>query len=546
MSNASPTPAHQPSVTLCADRVLTMDPALDGAAPAPQSITIVRDRIAAVGSAAERGGALRVRLPGAVLLPGLIDSHVHLALGGESLLHLDLSGADSRPAFERRIAERHHALPRGRWLIASGWNEDGFKERTLPDRTWLAASGDRPTVCWRMDQHACVVNDAVLHQIGVDRLRQDPPGGRIGRDADGAASGLLQESAAWQLVHPLTPSPDAPERRAAVRAAHRHLASLGLTSVGSMEYAKSVREIIASELAEFRLRMRVTLLDREWPIDCSVASSLPDHPMLAVIGMKTFVDGTLGSRTARMLQEYADDPGNRGLFLELASSGHLLEWTRLVREAGLSPSMHAIGDEAARVALDAIDRSDVVGAPAVRVEHAQTLAAEDIPRFRGRFASMQPLHKAFDARTAGDRLGSNRMRRFFPFRSLLEAGARLAFGSDWPIVSPDPMLGMAAAITGRAIDGTIVRPEENLTASEALRAYTSEAAACLGLRDAGVLRAGSLADCTIVDRDPLACDWSRARPIVLATLVGGRVMFAAASLREELAALTDLDLDGAR
>ncbi len=469
-----------------------------------------------------------VDLGDAAIVPGLIDAHLHLSLGAESRLEVDLSGCGDRVAFEAAIAAGHATLPPGAWLIARGWNEDAFPGRVPPDRTWLAAAGNRPAVAWRMDSHACVANDAVLAKLD---LSADPPGGRVGRDASGRPDGLLQEAAAWKLVQPLVPPLDAGRRLPAVADATRFLASLGLTTVGSMEYRATLEEGIAPQRDRLAVRIRATLLDRdfhrrdEWHGHLDFAREFPNDDRLAIIGMKAFLDGTLGSRTARMLEEYADDPGNRGLLVEIAERGELLAWIREVRAARLSPSMHAIGDEAARLALDAADASD--GHPIVRIEHAQTVHRDDLARFAGRIASMQPLHKAYDARTAPARLGPHRMDRFFSFRSLRDHGATLAFGSDWPIVSPCPIRSMHAAITGLDVDGKPCRTDENLTPAEALEAHTRGAARCLDAADLGDLKPGFRADFTVLDRDPIPCDWSRERPRVLATAVGGRFTFVA-------------------
>ena len=183
-----------------------------------------------------------------------------------------------------------------------------------------------------------------------------------------------------------------------------------------------------------------------------------------------------------MLEPYADDPeAGNGMLVELAEEGHLVPWINAVHQHVYSPSMHAIGDRALRLALDAADTLPEEVRDWVRFEHAQTVHPDDVPRMRGRFASMQPLHKTSDAVTALERLGSGRMERFFPFRQLLDAGARLAFGSDWPIVSCDPFEGIRAAVTGRDLDGAPTRTEENLLVEEAIRAYTTEARACVGL-----------------------------------------------------------------
>ncbi len=481
-------------------------------------ITIAGGRIARIEASGDADLDWRDR----VALPGFIDSHLHLSLGSEMLAQLDLSGARSRKEFEDAIAKRHRELPQDRWLLAHGWSNENWPDRMMPNRSWLAAAGTRPVVCYRMDHHACVVNDAVL---GTLDLRHDPPGGRIDRDAGGAPTGLLVEAAAWMLVNPIIPEPTIGEKRNAVRAGAALLHRQGVTSVGTMEYRRDVVDVIEPLRGPRGLRCMVTLLDRDWPLDVSLAQGIASDEWLRIIGFKAFIDGTLGSRTARMLDSYADDPGNRGLLVELADRGLLHAWARVVVEANLSPSMHAIGDEAARLALDAADSLPPT-AP-VRIEHAQTIHPDDLPRFRGRIASMQPLHKADDGRYAEARLGPGRMDRFFPFRSLLEAGALLAFGSDWPIVKPNVMAGIRTAVTGLTLDDHLVCPRQNLTPAEAIRAFTSDAARALGRDDLGRMVRGHPADLVFVDIDPLSADWVGGPPAVVGTMVGGDVVFEA-------------------
>jgi hypothetical protein len=450
---------------------------------------------------------------------------MHLLMGGQSLLELDLSGARSRDDFERMIAREHRELPPDRWLIARGWSSENW-DGALPNKSWLAAAGDRPAVCWRMDHHAALVNDAVLRRCDLPAQIE---GGRVIRDATGDVSGLLVEGAAWKLVSPIVPQATVAQRQAALQVAQQQAHRVGLSAVGSMEYSRDVTEIYEPWREQLTLRCMITLLDRPMssePIDCSFARGFHHDDRLAIIGFKTFVDGTLGSRTARMLKDYDDDPGNRGMLLEVAAAGRLREWIETVAREELSPSMHAIGDEAARLALDAVLQLDSATRRRVRprIEHAQQIDVVDIARFGDVIASMQPLHKADDCRYVRRRLGEARLAGTFAFRSLQQAGAHLAFGSDWPIVSCDPILGIRAAVTGLTFDGVEFHPQQNLTVEEALRAYTRGAAIALGMNDAGRLVPGAFADLVMFDRDPFTADWRAAPPRVMMTIVHGKVV----------------------
>ena len=503
------------SVHLYNARIWTADPDR----PRASSLTIRDGRITSLD--AEEQADRVIDAEGRTAVPGFIDAHLHLLQGGEAIGELDLSQVRSRREFEAEVSRWHAELPPGRWLIARGWSNENWPGRELPDKTWLAAAGDRPAVCHRMDLHAVLVNEPVLAMCDTSR---DPPGGRIERDpATGEPAGLLVEAAAWQIVNPLIPRPDAGARRQALLAAQRRLHTCGVTSVGTMEYGRTVRDVYEPMRERLTLRCRVILLDREWPLDLGFGRAFRNDDTLAVIGYKTFIDGTLGSRTARMLEDYADDPGQRGVLLELAAAGHLEAWARAVVEAGFQPAMHAIGDEAARLALEVIERLDP--AARVRIEHTQQIHESDVPRFRGVIASMQPLHKADDCRYVRRRLGPDRLGGTFAFRGLLDAGAVLAFGSDWPVVSCDPLEGVRAAVTGLTADGDVFGADQNLTVAEALRAYTSDAAFALRLDDAGVLRPGKLGDVAIVDRDPFEVAWASVLPKVVTTIAGGRVVY---------------------
>lgn len=339
----------------------------------------------------------------------------------------------------------------------------------MPDHSWLRCAGDRPVVAYRMDQHACVVNHPVLAMIEGAAV---PDGGTIVRSDRGEPTGLLLEQAAWQLVNPIVPAPSVQERQNALRAACAHAASRGIVAVCSMEYAKDLREVFHPIRAELPIRVAITLLDRGDAFDPALAECVPSDDRLWVNGFKSFVDGTLGSRTARLLEPYADQPGERGMLMEEAARGTLREWAKTVIDAGFSPSMHAIGDEALRVALDAVEPIDPERI--ARFEHAQTIHPADLPRLRGRLVSMQPHHRTFDRHSVMARLGAGRLERFFPFRQAWDAGAMLGFGSDWPIVDLDPRKGMHEAIHGAGGPGGAAG-DERLLEHEAMAAYTTQA-----------------------------------------------------------------------
>jgi predicted amidohydrolase YtcJ len=399
---------------------------------------------------------------GATLLPGFVDAHLHLVMGGTSLSQLDLAGCASREVFEARIEAAHADLPPEAWLICRGWLESDWSG-CAPDASWLRTAGNRPVICWKHDHHAILVNDAVQALL--------PAAQRI-------SSGLFVEGDAWQRITPLIPEVSIEAKQAAAKTACEYLATFGITAVGAMEYAREITDVLAPIREDLAVRLALTMLDRTMPIDEPLARCLevPNDDRLAFIGCKAFLDGTLGSKTAAMLDGWHDDPSHNGQLVELAARGELFEWIDVVARAGLSPSMHAIGDRAVRLALDAAARTrDVL----VRIEHAQTVAATDVARFADRVASMQPIHLRDDGLIADALLGADRMNEFFAFRSLANSGTILAFGSDWPISPPDVLEGIAAAVDGCARDGTSVLGGETITRNRAIEAFTADARASL-------------------------------------------------------------------
>jgi predicted amidohydrolase YtcJ len=504
----------------------------------PVDVVVAGDRIAAVVNAgdADPDGVEILDARGGTILPGFVDAHVHLVLAGTTMAQADLSRCPSRAAFERRMADHATITSPDAWILGHGWLETDWQDAdggTLPDASWLAACGDRPVVCFKHDHHAVLVNDVVLAMLG-ERLRSDPPGGTIVRDAGGRPTGLLLEAAAWQLVNPIIPKPSVELRRRTTIDATRHLASLGITAVGSMEYAEDVVDVLDAIRADLHVAVAVTMLDRELPIDGPLTrlESLDRDDAVRLVGCKAFLDGTLGSRTAAMLADYTDRPGERGMLVELAERGELFDWISFVVRRGWSPSMHAIGDAAARLALDACDHAEQVArdaglaTPRLRIEHCQTIDPADIARFApsNRYASMQPTHMLDDGTTVEQSLGAERFDAFFPFRAIHGAGGTLSFGSDWPIETPDPIEGMRVAVTGVDRAGRVVPGRDRtVDIDAAISAYTTNARTALGLPEVEVAE-GFPADLVILDRDPRTANWRdpAVMPKVQATIRGGR------------------------
>ena len=468
---------------------------------------------------------------GGTVLPGFVDAHVHLVMAGSTMEQVDLARCRNREDFQTRLAERVASLPGegpDAWLIGHGWLETDWGG-DLPDASWLEACGDRPVACLKHDHHAVLVNDVVLSMLGEV---ESPPGGEIVRDDSGRPTGLLLEAAAWQLVNPIVPKPSIESRRRTTIAATRHLASLGITHVGSMEYAEDVLDVLDAIRDDLAVGVAVTMLERELPIDEPLArlEALDRDDRVRLIGCKAFLDGTLGSRTAAMLADYADRPGERGMLVELAERGELMEWIEFVVKRGWSPSMHAIGDAAARLALEACDHAERIArgggleAPRLRIEHCQTVDPADIPRFaaRNRHASMQPTHMLDDGTTVERSLGPARFDAFFPFRAIHDAGGTLSFGSDWPIETPDPIEGIRVAVTGKDRSGRVVPGDRTVDVDTAIRAYTTNAREALGL-PAVEIEVGAPAELVVLDRDPLTTDWNESVPTVRLTVGGGRL-----------------------
>lgn len=516
--------------------------------PVAEAVAIRGDRIVRVGFAADvlalRGpGTEVVDLEGAAVVPGLHDAHGHFAGLGALRATLDLTGTPTADAVLRLVQARAAAAPPGSWIVGRGWDQNDWPEATWPDRHRLdRAAPDHPVYLTRIDGHAAWVNSRALGIAGVSRQTADPAGGRIVRDEDGEPTGILIDTA-QPLVRRRIPPPDAAALEAGVLAADEECRRLGLTMVHDAGAGADLINIYERLVRAGRLGTRLYVMlanepstTRAWFARGPLID--PAH-RLTVRAVKLVADGALGSRGAALIEEYADEPGNRGL--DVTRPGQLEVVARGAVAAGFQPCTHAIGDRANRAVLDLYERlmRDHEGMRALRprIEHAQVLDADDIPRFGalGVVASMQPTHCTSDMPWAADRLGEARVAEgAYAWRKLLASKAVIASGSDFPVEHPDPLLGFYAAITRQDQAG---RPEggwyadQRMTRAEALRAMTRDAAyAAHAERDLGVIAPGMLADLVVLSRDIMTVppdEILQAR--VLRTMVGGRTVYSAAA-----------------
>jgi predicted amidohydrolase YtcJ len=512
----------------------------DSATPWAGAVAVRGDTIIAVGDSAEIArlvgrGTERLDNGSALVMPGFIDDHVHLFSGGFQLTSVDLKDADSPEELVRRVREHVSRLAPGEWMTGGDWDHERWPGTMLPDRSWIDSVTPRnPVFLSRYDGHMWLANSLALAAAGLDRSAREIPGGEIIRRREGELTGVLKDEAG-DPVFAAIPAPSPAQLDSALARAMRHAASLGVT--GLVSVSTSWPEIAALQRAEaagtltFRVSNYVPLSQWRSASDTLRARGSGDD-WIRTAGVKGVVDGSLGSTTALFDAPYLDAPRSRGLFTTPEDS--LRQWIGAADSAGLHVVVHAIGDRANGVLLDIFDSVATAHGRRdrrFRIEHAQHLRPADIPRFAalGVIPSMQPYHAVDDGRWAAKRIGG-RIRTTYAFRSLLDAGARLVFGSDWTVAPLDPVQGIKAAVTRQTLDGQHPEgwvPEEKISVEEALRAYTvHNAYALFAEASRGRLAAGLLADLALLDRDlfrvaPPALGEARVR----ATVVGGKVVF---------------------
>ncbi|HSM29065.1 MAG TPA: amidohydrolase [Woeseiaceae bacterium] len=473
---------------------------------------------------------------GLFVLPGLIDAHAHVYTQGFLDVSLNLLGTPSVAVAVARIAD-YAAARRTGWILGRGWNQVLWPVQDFPAAADIdAVVADRPVWLERIDGHAGWANSKALEVAGIGADTPDPVGGKIIRDAGGNATGVLVDTA-MALVEKHIPDPTRTEIRETYKAAIDSLLPLGLTGVHDAGISKTEAEVYLSMADDGDLGMRIyAMLSDTGPNLDAFAEPIRgygnDH--LDIAAVKLYSDGALGSRGAAMIEPYDDDPENRGL--PFYTQRQLDEFVRTANRKGFQVGIHAIGDLGNRMALDAFERAQG-GKPSPlrnRVEHAQVIALDDIPRFSelGVIASMQPVHATSDMNMAEDRVGPDRIRGGYAWRRLLDSGAVIASGSDFPVELPNPFHGLYAAVTRQDRSGMPDGgwyPDQALSRVEALHSFTLGAAYAAHQEDRlGSLERGKWADFIVVDRDYFEIPASEIDDIqVMQTWVGGKLVYEA-------------------
>ncbi len=539
-SSSTPAPSESPvTLAIVNARVWTGDPAN----PSAEAVAVAGDRIAAVGTTADiramAGAAEIVDAQGLFLVPGFIDTHVHFLEGGSRLASVQLRDAKTREEFVARIGAFAKTVPAGTWITGGDWDHQLWGGE-LPRRDWIdEVTPDHPVWVNRLDGHMALANSAALSATGVNRGVKDVSGGEIVRD-QGELTGLLKDNA-MAFVEGRMPPPTAEMQDRALDAAMRYVAEQGVTTVHHMGTWQDL-DVIARAGNAGRLGTRVyaAVPLSTWEKLAEAVKARTHGPeglgdqWLKVGVLKGFVDGSLGSHTAAFDEPFTDAPKDRGFFVNTPED--LYAWISGADKAGLHVAVHAIGDRANRTLLDIYERVAREHGPRdrrFRIEHAQHLAPAEIPRFAqlGVIPSMQPYHAIDDGRWAERVIGPVRAEGTYAFRSLLDAGAALAFGSDWFVAPPTPLEGIYAAVTRRTLDdrnpdGWV--PSQKIGVEQALTAYTRGGAyASYEENEKGRIATGMLADLTLIDKDLRTIPAPEIRQArVVRTVVGGKTVFA--------------------
>ena len=522
-------------------RIYTNDPAQ----PWADAMAVRDGKIRCVGKIdyvlLECGGndpsAETIHLKGKFVMPGFNDAHVHLGGAAAAMLSVRLNGVTSIEELQKRVADAVAQHKEGEWITGSGWDHTLWADKKFPNKQELdAVAPKNPVFLVHVSGHVAVANTLALLHGEIKQDTPNPPGGMIERDADGAATGMLEEDSAMSLVSARIPDLKTDQRRRGIQMVLADAAKNGVTS--AQDFSDWSDYLVYAQLKEEgKLTLRITewlpfLLPLNELLNMRAQGGTTD-PWLKTGALKAFTDGALGSRTAAMLAPYTDDPSTSGI---LTNDPEKLRAMAIERDkAGFQLNFHAIGDHANRVALDVFEAVAKTNGPRDRrdrVEHAQVLAPEDLPRFAQLkvIASMQPSHETTDMRWAGQRVGPERSKGAYAWASLQKSGARLAFGTDYPVEPVNPLRGLYACVTRELPDGGPAggwQPQERISLDDCIRAYTAGSAyAQFEEGKKGELKAGEYADFIVLSNDLTKIPPQQyTKTTVLLTVVGGRTVY---------------------
>ncbi len=538
------------SLVLVHGHIWTENPAQ----PEAEAVAVDGNRILQVGTSADilrlAGPTTRViDLKGRRVLPGFNDAHVHFVDGGLGLAGVQLRTAASQAEFRQRIAAFASSQTQGVWIVDGEWDHERWTPAVLPTHQLIDdVTQHNPVFVERLDGHMGLANAIAMKNAGVDRNTPEIPGGVIVRDDAGNPTGIFKD-AAMTLITRVIPPLSLEQTEAAAIAAQQEAARHGVTSVqemadssddtGGPSRLRAYQSLQRQGWLNIRISENLRLLDWKLLAGTGIQAGFHDN-LIQVGGLKAFADGGLGASTAWLFAPYNDSPGNSGLASdELQKPDQMYADIQGADQAGLQIAIHAIGDRANHTILDFYQRVEQQNGPRdrrLRIEHAQHLATNDIPRFAQLhvIASMQPYHAIDDGRWAQKRLGAERMHDSYVFRSLLDSGAMLAFGSDWPVAPMDPIIGIYAAVTRRTLDdrnpdGWV--PEQKISVAEAVHAYTvGSAYAQFDEKIKGSLEPGKLADLVVLSRDIFHIDPVEIQNTTVdLTICDGRVVYDASA-----------------
>lgn len=515
---------------------------IDKGNPRAEAVAILQSKILAVGTNSGLrqyiGKSTRViDLKGKLLLPGFIDNHTHFSSGGFQLQNVDLRNARSEQEFALMIRERAEKFPT-RWISGGDWDHDNWPGGNLPTKESIDKySPNTPVFVNRYDGHMALANTVAMKLAGVTKETADPPGGTIVRDQrTGEPTGILKDEA-MRYVYKIMPDPSSDELLDAIRLALAEARKLGVTSIQDISSFSDLRAYQTLEAkGELTARLYCRLPISQWEQLAKAGTRVPfGNEWVRTGSLKAFADGSLGSSTALFFEPFTSDPTTKGLASDILIDGRLERWSLDADKAHLQLSIHAIGDSANSRILDLFERAvkeNPLWDRRFRIEHAQHIHPKDFKRFAelGVIASVQPYHAIDDGRWAEKRIGHERCKTTYPFRTFLDNKVRLCFGSDWTVAPLNPLLGIYAAVTRRTLDGANPGgwfPEQKISVVEAIEAYTiNNAYAAFEENEKGSITVGKLADLVVLSEDIISIDPTTIENVrVDLTVVGGKIVY---------------------